>query len=472
MPGAPVSRSLLLSLLSIGLAGGTPGALRYGAVPAGSSTRPVLLFIHGWNSDGSTWSGGNAMESLATGAGYRTAFLDVYPDQSMWTNAPLINTAVDRIHSRFPGSAVDLICHSKGGVDAQTATVYYGTGAKVNRLITLSSPHYGTPLADLAWSSWAGWLASLIGEKNEGNRVLQTGYMASFRDQTDARTEAHTLPTFTAGGTKAGPLFSSYWFGGIAIGRTSDGVVPTDSSELPYQNGRLFTRYWNHDEVHQGQYAWPYLAANLAQPVAAFNTALPMAVAPPSGAAPDPVLDHLYRGGATQGGTASFDFPVDPGQHRLDLALETAKSTRFAYAVSPSGRMIRFPRTHGREASLLPGGVTVHLSVPFPESGAWRIHLAAQGEDAYLFVASFPDDASRRLPLAQALDLARQPAARRLPLRAGEPVPEVSVATERVAPPLRVMRLPGFTEPVVLNQSLTLRWPDGRERSVVVSSPE
>ena len=464
-------RSLLLSLLSACLAAGTPGALRYGAVPPGSGGKPVLLFVHGWNSDASTWSGGNAMESLATNAGYRTAFLDVYPDQSMWTNAPLINSAVDQIHGRFPGSAVDLICHSKGGVDAQTATVYYGTGAKVDRLITLSSPHHGTPLADLAWSSWAGWLASLIGERNEGNRVLQTGYMASFRAQTDARWEAYALPTFTAGGTKAGPLFSAYWFGGIAIGRTSDGVVPTDSSTLSYQTGRLFTRYWNHDEVHQGRNAWPYLAANLAQPVAAFRTPLLAAGAAPPDPASDPALDHLYRGGATHGGMASFDFPVDRGQPRLDLALETARASRFAFAVAPSGRMIPFSRPRAEGASLLPGGATVHLSIPFPESGTWRIQLAAQGEDAYLFVAHFPGDAGHRLPFAQALSFARGTAPL-APLRAGEPSPEVAVATERVAPPFRLMRLPGFTEPVVLNQTVTLRWPDGRERSVILSSPE
>lgn len=445
----------------------TPGALRYGAVPPGSGDKPVLLFIHGWASDASTWSGSNAMEALATSAGYRTAFLDVYPDQSMWTNAPLIDAAVDQVHGRFPGAEVDLVCHSKGGVDAQTATVYFGTGAKVGRLITLSSPHRGTPLADLAWSSWAGWLASLIGQRNEGNRVLQTGYMASFRAQTDARPEAAALPTFTAGGTKAGPLFSAYWFGGIAIGRTSDGVVPLDSSELPTQRGRLFTRYLNHDEVHQGSYAWPYLAANLAQP-AAFAAAPPRALVP----APEepPALDHLYRGGATAHGVATFDVPVDAGQPRVDLVLETSRAPRFVEAFSPSGRRFRF-RPAGRDtAGPLPGGVTRHVTLLFPEAGAWRVHLAAQGEDAYLLVAAFPGDAARRLAPGEALALARGAVPESL--RSGTARPAVTVATVRVGPPARLAPRIGFQEPVVLNQALTLRWPDGRERDLVVTSPE
>ena len=55
-------RSCLVMLcLPLLLHAGTPGSIRYGAVPAGSGGRPVLLFVHGWNSDASTWSGSNDM---------------------------------------------------------------------------------------------------------------------------------------------------------------------------------------------------------------------------------------------------------------------------------------------------------------------------------------------------------------------------------------------------------------------------
>ncbi len=229
----PLSSTLCALLAAAPAASaGAPGTLRYGAVPGGAGGRPVLLFIHGWNSDASTWSGGNDMEAKAAAGGYRTAFLDVHADGSMWTNAPLIATAVDAVKARH-GSPVVLVCHSKGGVDAQTAVIYGGAGPKVERIITLGSPHWGTPLADLAWSTWTGWLAALLGSRNEGNRVLQTGYMAAFRAQADARPEARATPLFTAGGTKAGPFFSAYCWGGLAIGRTSDGVVPLDSAAWP-----------------------------------------------------------------------------------------------------------------------------------------------------------------------------------------------------------------------------------------------
>lgn len=464
---------------------GTPGALRYGAVPGGSGGRPVLLFLHGWNSDASTWSGSNEMESRATAAGYRTAFLDLHPDQSMWTNAPLIATAVDAVKARFAAPVV-LVCHSKGGVDAQTAAIYSGVGAKVDRILTLGTPHRGTPLADLAWSTWTGWLAALLGSRNEGNRVLQTGYMAAFRAQADARPEARATPLYTAGGTRAGGFFTAYYWGGLAIGRTSDGVVPLDSSDLPYRRGRLFTQAWNHDEVHQGRNAWAYLAGNLAAP-ALKEPEAPEPGTSEAGAATAeacPALDRLYRGGPTEAGMAHATFPVDAGQPGLALLLQTSKPPREAWAVSPSGRLVAFrtvagPPLHrlgrsyaeadpdgegvetGRSMdpdAVLPGAVVLHAEVAAPEAGTWRLHLAADGEDAFFLTARFPGDAGR------VLEPGRLAAALRAPAGEGR-------STLRVLPP-PALRPGGFHEPVVLNHSLTLQDGPGRERCVALSAAE
>ena len=476
----------LLSLLWLSalLTAGTPGTLRFGAVPAGSGTHPVLLFVHGWNSDASTWSGSNDMEAKATGAGYRTAFLDVYPDRSMWDNGLLVATAVDQVRARFAGTGVVLVCHSKGGVDAQTALVYDGAASKVERLITLGTPHRGTPLADLAWSTWAGWLADLLGSRNEGNRVLQTGYMAVFRAQTDARPEARAVPTYTAGGTKAGPWFSSYWFGGIAIGRTSDGVVPLDSTDLPYQRARLFTRSWNHGEVKQGSNAWPYLQASLAQPALALAAA-PLQLAVPA-AEPAFALDRLYRGGQTRSGMAEITFPVEAGQPLLRLLLETSKAPRRALLIAPSGRIhvvqgVR-PAPRGwlqREAmaddegpggEAFPGAVGRTVSVANPEPGLWRMQLSAQGEDAYFLTAAFPGDRSAPLSLAEAHGFARGHALPLAAVGAGLTVTDHAVRTSSSALPLRAgTRMP---EPSVLNHTLVLTWPGGRERDVIFSEPE
>ena len=478
-------RSLLAVLcLAAALAAGTPGSLRFGAVPAGSGIRPVLLFVHGWNSDASTWSGSNDMEARATAAGYRTAFLDVYPDRTMWDNGVLVAAAVDQVKARFSGAGVVLVCHSKGGVDAQTALVYDGAAAKVDRLITLGTPHRGTPLADLAWSWWAGWLADLLGSRNDGNRVLQTGYMAAFRAQTDALPASRAVPVFTAGGTYAGPWFSAYWYGGIAIGRTSDGVVPLDSTNLPYQRARLFTRSWNHAEAKQGGNAWPYLQASLAQPVPFVAAVAPLA---PAAAEPALALDRLYRGGRTEGGMAEAVFPVEAGQPLLRVAVETARAPRRLLLISPSGRLHAFARPLGRprwglrahradldgetaaDDAAFPGATPSTISIPEPEPGLWRVQLSAQGEDAYFLTALFPGDRSAPMNLAEARGLVR---GRALPLAAAAGL-SVEVKTVRTTPPAAALKAGvGRAEPSVLNRTLVLTWPGGKERDLVFSEAE
>ena len=476
--------SLLVFLcLSLGLGAGTPGTLRYGAIPAGSGPRPVLLFVHGWNSDATTWSGSNDMEAKATAAGYRAAFLDVYADRAMWDNGPIISGAVDQVKAHFPGASVVLVCHSKGGVDGQTALVYYGASAKVDRLITLGTPHRGTPIADLAWSSWAGWLTGLLGSKNEGNRVLQTGYMASFRIQTDAKPEAHIVPLYTAGGTKAGPWFSSYWYGGIAIGRTSDGVVPLDSTNLPYQRAELFTRSWNHAEVKQGSNAWPYLQASLATPtLAAFAPAQATLATVAPAIAPGHALDRLYRGGTTDAGMAEFSFPVDAGQSSLQVLVQTSTTPRRALLITPSGgiHVLRGAQTgflHRGEAAdpgneAFRGSINRQALIAQPEAGLWRVQLSAQGEDAYFFTAIFPGDAIHTVSAAEALTAVRGGASASF-AAAGSPERVVhSVRTSASLAPSHGLNAQPMAEPSVMNHTLVLTWPGGKERAVIFSEAE
>jgi pimeloyl-ACP methyl ester carboxylesterase len=473
-------RSLLAILcLSLGLWAGTPGSIRYGAVPPGAGARPVLLFVHGWNSDSSTWSGSNDMAAKATAGGYRTAFLDSYADRSMWDNGPLIAAAVDQVKAHFSGAGVVLVCHSKGGVDGQTALVYCGASTKVERLITLSAPHRGTPLADLAWSAWAGWLADLVGAKNEGNRVLQTGYMASFRAQTDAKAESRVVPLYTAGGTKAGPWFSAYWFGGMAIGRTSDGVVPLDATDLPYQRARLFTRNWNHDEVKQGSNAWPYLQACLAAPALAAATATLLAEAVPD---QGHGLDRLYRGGATVSGMAEFTFPVDAGQRTVQVLLQTAAAPRRVLLVSPSGHIHALASLDGRfrredledEASsqAFPGAINHQLNLTNPEPGLWRVQLSAQGEDAYFFTALFPGDGAKRISSAEARALVHGGSVVSIAATGGPQIRDHAVHTPAPAGSLRAVKVQPMAEPSVVNHTLVFTWPNGRERAVIFSEAE
>ncbi|MBL0210317.1 MAG: hypothetical protein IPQ13_05315 [Holophagaceae bacterium] len=376
------------------------------------------------------------MPKRASQAGYRTAFVDLHPDRSMWDNGTLLAQEIGQIMAHFGTSTVTVVAHSKGGVDAQTCAVYNQMAPHISQIITLGTPHHGTPLADLAWSSWAGWLAGLIGQKNEGNRVLQTGYMTWYRSQTDGRPEARNIPMATAGGTKAGPFFSKYYWGGLAISGTSDGVVGLASSHNPNERKRLFDRSWNHGQLPLGANAWSYLQAQIPaygltmQAPVRFTEDESAAVPPPES---DQPLDRIYRGGRTESGLASFTVPVDPGQPLAHFILQTSAPPWAGPIPSP------------------------------PAARTWQISFMAPTEDSYFFMAQFPGD-RRTVSAAEARAMLKGI----LPLRP-EIAQDLGLRSEiqRIAPPAS-----GRNEPVILNHALTLTWPDGRERSVILSEPE
>jgi triacylglycerol lipase len=52
--------------------------------------------------------------------------------------------------AQLPHPRVDLIAHSLGGLDARYALAHLGLASRVRALVTIGTPHRGTPIADLA----------------------------------------------------------------------------------------------------------------------------------------------------------------------------------------------------------------------------------------------------------------------------------------------------------------------------------
>ncbi|HEX5059571.1 MAG TPA: alpha/beta fold hydrolase [Kofleriaceae bacterium] len=68
----------------------------------------------------------------------------------------------DRI-TALPHERVDIIAHSLGGLDARYALAKLGLASKVRALVTIGTPHRGTPLADLATDGALGLARKAIG---------------------------------------------------------------------------------------------------------------------------------------------------------------------------------------------------------------------------------------------------------------------------------------------------------------------
>ncbi len=79
---------------------------------------------------------------------------------------------------------VNVVAHSMGGLDARYALAKLGLERKVASLVTVGTPHRGTPLADLGtgFAARAGVLAALqrVGMNVEGFHDLTTARMSEF----------------------------------------------------------------------------------------------------------------------------------------------------------------------------------------------------------------------------------------------------------------------------------------------------
>lgn len=233
----------------------------------------VLLFVHGLNSSAEVWTNSNNdMLQRARDAGYHTAVINLYDangtSQDMWDNGKLLADKIKvKVISNHFGKKLIVIAHSKGGVDTLTALVYNRAAPYVQHVITLSSPHYGSQLVDLAYSSWAGWLADIFGSQNPGTSTLQTSYMKYFRSKTDSLSNATTIPFFTFAGDNWSDCSASYILGRLYLSTfgKNDGVVTFDNAKLPGERV-VKAGPWDHAKVRTGSYVFPliqpYLQAN------------------------------------------------------------------------------------------------------------------------------------------------------------------------------------------------------------------
>jgi triacylglycerol lipase len=83
----------------------------------------------------------------------------------------------------LPHPRIDLIAHSLGGLDARYALTHLGLARRVRSLVTVGTPHHGTPLADLALRGpldWARRIVSALGMPLEALEWLGTDALAEF----------------------------------------------------------------------------------------------------------------------------------------------------------------------------------------------------------------------------------------------------------------------------------------------------
>src|SRR5919202_4566431 len=111
------------------------------AVPAAASAHDPILFVHGWNSNSSTW---NTMVSRFQADGWTASELNNWSydwHQSNATTAAQIQTKVDGILAATGAAKVDIITHSMGGLSSRYYVKNLGGDAKIDEWVSLGGPN-------------------------------------------------------------------------------------------------------------------------------------------------------------------------------------------------------------------------------------------------------------------------------------------------------------------------------------------
>ena len=165
----------------------------------------TIVFIHGYMAEGSVWSRSGVLDHLARngwpfagGYGYNASGEVVYDvrkqgenatvtvelpwEQPIASQALLLNKYLSMIYKNRPQPMV-LVGHSAGGVVARFNLIQ-GQSRGVHALVTIATPHLGTPMADIGALASESPLGMFLQEMGDSTLMRSRGL---FKDLQPAR---------------------------------------------------------------------------------------------------------------------------------------------------------------------------------------------------------------------------------------------------------------------------------------------
>lgn len=159
----------------------TGSGIYYGATPTTvDPNKPVIVYVHGFIDLNNVWFlPGNDIYEDTYNAHQNCAFVAMTRGQGMWQNGQLLAQMLDDITRHFGVNDVVIVAHSNGGKASEVAMITHNRRHKVERVITLGTPFYGTELANLAEMPGFNWIVDLIG-LGGGTSTSTTYYMGGY----------------------------------------------------------------------------------------------------------------------------------------------------------------------------------------------------------------------------------------------------------------------------------------------------
>ncbi|CAH1190087.1 hypothetical protein PAECIP111893_00166 [Paenibacillus plantiphilus] len=388
--------------------GGVPGSWSPGSNPAVIDPgKPALLFVHGLNGSAGSWYDNNDMYQLALNNGYQTAFINLHDitgtSQSMWDNGQLLAAKIKEISEYF-GKKLVIVAHSKGGVDTQTALVHYNAYPYVSNVITLGSPHHGSQLADLAYSSWASWLSSLLGAQNPGTYSMQTSYMAYYRSITNNHANVSKNKFYTFAGKDWNSGSTAHFFGGLYLSSygANDGVVTVNNAHLP-TGTMVKIGNWNHSSVKNGSNLF-----NLIKPYLMLQTAKAAGSLVEIASAKEKKKEHsqqeeqesqaFIRGGQLSG-QAEEAFTVENDVASIVIDWISDKPLDSLELIGPDGSIQKTQVSPIADEGVFSGAWHHTATIAKPKAGEWKAAAASAQSSGYLLTVTYNTKGKNKVKL-------------------------------------------------------------------------
>lgn len=402
----------------------------YGAIPPGGEEGQVLVFVHGLSGLAEDWWSNNSSAGLndmylrAYYAGYRTAFVNLNikldqpadcsvkrrPANDMLDNGFVLSQQLNTIFQHYDVDQVDIVAHSKGGIDAQAAIVWEEAWQQVGHVFTLATPHQGSLLADLLWSPEGFWVSLLLGQRDEATFSMRTASMQLFRSITDPDPVDDAVRYYSGAGDSwqtRGTLFllTGEWLQNHPDGGDNDGVVTVASTYLPYAT-TLFLEPWNHAQVYMGRNAFPYIhqvllndesiylpliirdSLNTSSALQAFEAGRAGATSNATEGVSRPLeSNYILRGGRLRGPGVEW-IPIEPQARAVRFSLLTTHEAVSATLLGPNGA--RYPLSvlanEGHDI-FGPASLLEHV-VSQPSPGYWGVQIDSPTQAGYLLLVT------------------------------------------------------------------------------------
>ena len=351
--------------------------------------RPTV-FAHGILSSGDIWDTPWAAALNDVGI-YTDTTLDMGALDSIANNAGKIGVVVAEARTRYGVDSVNMVVHSKGGLDSRH---YVEAHEGVDRIVQLGTPNAGSPLADLAQSvviSIGGLGGGLVGALAAPAGVqLTTPYMALYNanhalspqvDFTvmagDYRTDGcwclinRFLLSVTGQGDTIVPLWSAHHFTQMLPATYVSSGDDKDAT---------------HSGLHQSQAILAQMQPTVQQP--GRTTGSPQPQGAGVAAAQEPVSTlpaHTATvGGPLDTGTAEHQVPIDEASETFVSVLYSAGPELTVELVAPSGERIT-PTTPGAEFEddEVEGGRLAVYRLATPEVGVWTVEVSGDTSTTY-----------------------------------------------------------------------------------------